>query len=155
MKVILYIIVGVGTVYLASIVTPGDIKNRALAAIGLSDFSVTEIISNTKDIVVDKIVPKSSYEKRIELIERLDESIKEIEEAQEKYGVIPETKVVTGGIIEDTKLVIEELKQENEKSKQGAISSIFHATADVISAVANAISGGDEHEEGQVCEVEN
>lgn len=149
MKILLYIVIAVGTVYLASIVTPDNIKNRAMAAIGLNDFSVTQTISNTKDAVADKIIPESPYEKRTKLIERLDESIKEIKEAQEKYGIIPETKVVTGEIIEETKEVIKQLKQENEKSKQGAISSVFHATADAISAVTNAISGDDEP---QVCE---
>ena len=135
MKTLLYIAVAAGAVYAASIITPDELKNKLLAAIGLNDFSVRETIFNAardaKDVALDKLIPKSPAEKRAELIERLERSLAEIKEAQEKYA---DPKVEE--IIEETQGFIVELKQENQKSKESALGGLVRAASEAINNIA-------------------
>ncbi len=157
MKIIFYIIIAVGTVYVASIITPDSIKNRVTATVGLNDFSLTETIFNTagdaKDAVADKIIPKSAHERRSELIERMEQSLAEIQAAQEEIDVSFEAvdeHIIehTSQLIAETEEVLEELKQEEEKTKEGAIRTLIRSTANVI----NKVTGGDNDEPLPSCE---
>lgn len=128
MKTLFYIAVAAGAVYAASIITPDSIKNKLLASVGLLNFSVKETIVNT----ADRIIPKSPAERRAELIERLEQSLEEIRRAQEGSTVQP----LALDTIEESEGIVKELKQENEKTKEGAVSSLVRATSEAISNIA-------------------
>ncbi len=146
MKTIFYIIIAVGTVYLASIVTPDEIKSRVMAAVGLQDFSVTETISNTASDIKDKVVPKSPSEKRADMIERMEESLIEIREAQQRAQLYSdpdeyiETVSYTSQAIQETEELLEELKKENEKSKDGVVSSVVKSATGAVDAVVEMVT---------------
>ena len=143
---------------------PEDIKNKALATVGLGSFSLTKTVTDKaedlKNTALDIITPQSPQERRADLIERIALTLADIKAAQEagektiEVGVNVETgEIVLSGspendkaavqikevtviqIIEKTQEVISDLMQENEKVKEGPISSVVHATAGAISNI--------------------
>lgn len=148
MRALLILIAIAGAVWATSLVVPDSLKDRLSAAVG--DLSVKQTIINTasqtKEKITDAIIPKSPQEKRAELIARLEQTLEEIEAAQEESAEFtpnPKTK----DLIKETKVVVVQLKEENEKDKEGAIRSFLRASTDAISSIGGS-------EPSQVCNVE-
>lgn len=144
MKALLYIFLLAGAVSATAVVMPDTAKDRALAAIGLNSFSPVETIQNTanqaKDLpaqagtAVDKFIPKSPQEERAERIARLKQSLTEIREAQQQYeeNPTPQAEEQINQTLHKTEQELTALEEENKEEKEGAVSSVLHATADGI-----------------------
>ena len=90
------VVIGVG-LWLAFLITPDGIRDRFLAAINFPDLSlapvknllsgpantITNTVRDTKDSIIDKIVPKSPQERRAELISELAATLEELQDFQE------------------------------------------------------------------------
>jgi len=135
MKIILYIVIAVGAVYAASIITPDSIKSRTLAAIGLSDFSIKQTISNTAGELKDKIVPETPTEKRERNLELLEKTLADIKAAQGEHGSQDLLEASSRAMAEADQLLAE-LKKDAEENQEGAVSKLIRSTANLIDKAA-------------------
>jgi len=152
MRAFLVLIAVGGTIWAVSLVAPDSLKDRLSAAVSSGNFSVGQKITDSarqaKEKVSEVIIPKSPQEKRAELIARLEETIKEIEAAQEeKFNLAAPSKAQE--LIKESEELIVKLKQENEKDKKGAVRSFLQATADAL----GSIGGNGSQEQDEVCGV--
>lgn len=157
-------IIGVG-LWLVFLITPDVTRNRFLAAISFPDIflapvkdllsgpasTIINITRDTKDSIIEKIIPKSPQERRADLITQLEETLEEIRAAQEEspdfsnLDVRLQTK--TKELIAQSAELVTQLKQENDKSNESALGGLIKATSGAITNIAGP-------KPSQVCEVE-